>query len=380
MSELTQEVQITQETLDLLPNDKVNRDDFSPLLMPAWREYGELPKDIKEEVKSFFTIDVNVFIEKLNHYSGLLTKTLHFDLHTIYSDVFSSSEKILEKGEALTSKLSRGSSRFLKSMFRYSVWPYIKGSYFVERGLLKPHGFPGDYVIVEEMYNGNPKSFGLGYIFDTIFLQTQLCQGLRNRKEHMKYILNNFLEKNKNKNITIFNVACGGSRELRELNFPDEGENLNLYLMDFDVNAINFSLAHLMDKVSRASITPLNLDVRKIIASNYPLMINPCDLIYSIGLFDYLPDKILMALIKKLLVSLKDEGIFVFAHKDYTLFNPRIADWFCDWKYYSRSKADIEKLLFNLRIDPNSICFSREKNGYIYFVLISKNINEALKL
>ncbi len=334
-----------------------------------------ISSDVCDQVLSFFKKDLWSFAKSLEKFSNELTKTLDFDVHEIYTKIASSSEEIAQEADKVVEKLPKNTEKMIKEMFRYVLWPWIKNSYFVNRGLLKPHGFPGDYIIVEAMYDGNAKSLGLGYIYDTIFLNTQLCQGLRNRKDQMKQILSNYLnQKKRKKNIKIFNVGCGGSRELREISVPGGGEGIKIYLMDFDPKALAFSKTHLQSKLPNAEIVSLNIDVREIVVKKgvSKLNIDQCDLIYSIGLFDYLPDRVILKLLGNLTDLLSEEGLLIFAHKDHLIYNPRIADWFCDWKYYDRSQKDFENIFKNLGIDPANISFSREKDGYIFFVKIRK--------
>jgi hypothetical protein len=68
------------------------------------------------------------------------------------------------------------------------------------------------------------------------------------------------------------------------------------------------------------------------------------DLIYSIGLADYLPDRVLGRLLSFLISLLVDGGRLVIAHKDISAYKPLPPNWFCDWNFYSRGKA----YLFNL--------------------------------
>ena len=341
---------------------------------PTGSKLKPIPKDQYETILSFFGNKVLPFALSLEDFSSQLTRTLDFDLHKIFKAVSLCSEKISIDGDLIIEKLPKRTAKIVKECFRYVIWPWIRESYFVSRGLLKPNGYPGDYKIVESMYEGNAKSLGLGYIYDIIFLESQLCQGLRNRKDQMKQIISNYLNiSNKNSHI-LFNVGCGGSRELRELNFDHKGEGLALYLLDFDREAIDFSIKNLQANMPKSNITSINIDVKELTTKDglSKLKLKQPDLIYSIGLFDYLPDKIIISLLANLLNLLRESGMIIFAHKDYTLYNPRIADWFCDWRYYSRTQKDFDKIFVALGIEPKSVSFSREKDGYIFFAKIIK--------
>ena len=335
-------------------------------------------KDISDDtalkVIEFFKVNVIPFATKLKKIANELTTGYDFNLDTIYNEIETISETISSTGDNITSTLPKNTKHNIKDIFRLVVWPWVQNSYFVRSGLLKPSGFPGDYMIAEAMYDGNAKSFGLGYIYDTIFLNTQLCRGLRNRKDMMKQIICNYLNNNQFGNIDILNVGCGSSRELREIDMPSSGGRITIGLMDFDQNAIDYSTKHIDSKQLQIKLIPFNIDVREIARQKntdaFP--VEKYDFIYSIGLFDYLSDKIIINLLNKLLTALKNSGLLIVSHKDYKLYDPAIADWFCDWKYFHRTQADFENLISNLDAHPRAVSFSREKDGYIFFAKITK--------
>lgn len=320
----------------------------------------------------FFKDFVMPFAQRLSFYDKQMN-SIDFDMHSIYQDVNNTSYALSEKGEKLIETLPKILQNNIKQIFRFFLLPWICKSYFVNRGFFKPLGYPGDYIIVEDMYNGNTKSFGLGYIYDLIFLETQLCRGLRNRKDYMKHIILNFITNEANNHTKILNVACGSSRELREIAPELSGNNASLSLLDADESALGYSSDCLKSILPKANIITLNVNVLNLVKeNNNEANLDKYDLIYSIGLFDYLPDIVLTKVLITLLKHLSNNGIFVFAHKDHTIFNPYLADWFCDWKYYARSEKDMNNILSKCGIKTKTAQMPREKDGYIYFALINE--------
>lgn len=361
---------------------KENTNDFSAkyetidalIIKPRMNSDKEMTEEVSNQIVNYFKSEVVSFANLLEESSFKLENTLNFDLHKIFIQIMQNSVRIVELGEQKIGTLPKTTVAMVKGMFRYYIWPWISKSYFVGRGLLKPHGFPGDFVIVESMYDGNTKSMGIGYIYDVIFLNTQLCQGLRNRKDHMKQILANYLKLQKNKDISLINIGCGGSRELRELDFPNQGNGLTISIMDFDKKALEFSQTKLNERQLQANFIPLNVDVGSLITDKgiKKAGLQPSELIYSIGLFDYLPDRVLSLIVKNLYALLKENGFLIFAHKDHTVYNPIIADWFCDWKYYPRTEHNFDDIFAKININKKNISLSKEKDGYIYFFEIKK--------
>ena len=99
------------------------------------------------------------------------------------------------------------------------------------------------------------------------------------------------------------------------------------------------------------------------------------NLIYSIGLADYLPDRVLKKLIRFCfdLLSQKGKLIFAFKYKERDPFAPLPPDWFCDWKYYPRTEDEFKTIIGRIGINGSQVSFSRERDGYIFFTNINKH-------
>jgi len=71
------------------------------------------------------------------------------------------------------------------------------------------------------------------------------------------------------------------------------------------------------------------------------------NLIYSVGLIDYLPDRVLKRLVRTLYEFLEKEGKIILTHRNKEITIPPICpDWFCNWSFVNRTKNDVVKLLY----------------------------------
>ena len=259
----------------------------------------------------------------------------------------------------------------IKKLFRSLVSCWIYKSYIVKRAYDKPRGYPGDHVTIELVYDNKPHSSGIGLYADRYFLQENYAIAVRNRKDKMRYILKNFIENHEKYNLRILNLACGSSREVKELN-PIDTSNKKIYfgLLDHDDEALDFSKKSLKELASQIDFDFINEDILDLCRNreNYITKLGKYDFIYSIGLADYLPDRLLKGFIGFCMDSLLPKGRFIFAHKDISIYKPLPPNWFCDWNFYSRTEEQLQKLI-NESSDniSDNISLDREESNHIIF-------------
>jgi cyclopropane fatty-acyl-phospholipid synthase-like methyltransferase len=92
------------------------------------------------------------------------------------------------------------------------------------------------------------------------------------------------------------------------------------------------------------------------------------DLIYNIGLADYLPDRVLKSFMQEAINALNDNGKFVLAHKDYLKFPHVYTSWIYDWNFIHRSLSDYNEFIQNhlTGFDQYNVFFE-SANQIIYF-------------
>ena len=254
----------------------------------------------------------------------------------------------------------------IKELFRKLIYPYMSSSIIMKRALDKPRGYPGDYMMLEYIYDDKAVSTGLGMYFDMGFLRSRLTTAVRDRKSMLRDILQNII-KNGNK-LNILNLASGSCREIRELG-PDSLRNISkLTCIDFDSEALNYSKS----KMSDINTSFLQKDLVDIVKKGDKTLIENCDLIYSIGLIDYFPDRMLSKLISLILSGMKSGSKCVLTIKDVDQYKPIQEDWLTDWKFVPRTEENIVSLIKKANIPDIDISLSRDKSKIIIFIEITK--------
>ena len=289
-------------------------------------------------------------------------------------------DDIVQKGEILKQTINNKLLiTKIKNEFRSLVSCWVFKSQIMKRGFEKPRGYPGDSDTIEVIYD--KKSFSpnneLGYYFDIYSLESPYAEAVRNRKDKLREILKKNLLIG-TKKIKILNLACGSSREIWEL-YTAKNSKINhreaeFTLLDWDENALEFSRNRLKNISKNIKFNFLKEDVMQFVKSAEFFDKNgKQDLIYSIGLADYLPDRVLKKMIKNSFIGLNPGGSFIIAHKDKNIvFSHLPSEWFTDWVFISRDEIDMKNLIDSADIGKFSYDVEREKSGQIFFITITK--------
>jgi extracellular factor (EF) 3-hydroxypalmitic acid methyl ester biosynthesis protein len=288
-------------------------------------------------------------------------------------------DTILPEGKKLEDAIQNNDHmRMIKKVFRECVIPLGIKSKIVKHAFTKPSGYAGDYGLIEIIYNQKTLSNKIGYCIDRRFQMDDYARAVRSRKNKMKDILADFIRKAPGKSVEILNVACGSCREIKEMfdeNTFDGSKRISFTLMDQDRDALEFSLNALKN-------SPTNVEYHTQCNSVYDYIKNPDthrgqlfgkDLIYTIGLADYIPDSALKSLIVFMYSLLKPGGSLIIAHKDSKNFSPLAADWWCDWTFHLRNEPETINLVKTSGIMDFDISVKREnETNIIFFMTIEK--------
>ncbi|MBA7504129.1 hypothetical protein ES706_02754 [subsurface metagenome] len=332
-------------------------------------------QSIIEKVRGFFTEDLKNYLEEL---VGLEKEIYQKGLTNLgQSKLNRLNDKILKKADKLEGIVGSSIiSREIKRRFRLIVGGFVYQSLIVKRANDKPLGYPGDYELLEAIYNNQPVSEKIGHYFDKSFLSNKYAVAVRKRKEKMKVILSEFISRSFSPSVRILNLACGSCREIKELlSFPVIHKKRIIFeFVDQDGDALEFAKDSLGKLPRNIEIKFSKENILDIVnkPSYYSGLMGKQDLVYSIGLADYLPDRILKKLIRFCFGLLSPGGRLIITHKDVDKYKPLDPDWFCDWAFIPRNRKKISDLVKNSGIDNFSIDTERDDSQIILFLTITK--------
>lgn len=252
----------------------------------------------------------------------------------------------------------------IKTAFREAINPWFSKSWYMDRALRKPRGYPGDYETLESIYNEKTKSHGIGEALDLYFLQSDLAKAVRGRKNMIRDLFPGFLSSHP-ETPRVLDIACGPCREIRELVDRNRKDHFMFTGLDFDDEALAFAKA----TITQSGFPPDNLSLvkhnvlRLTSGARNVKIFGKFDLIYSVGLYDYLPDDVLIRILDGTAEMLAPKGQYLVAFKDSDKYDCTEYQWHVDWYFYQRTEADCRRLLGQSRLKVVSM--DRDPSGVI---------------
>jgi extracellular factor (EF) 3-hydroxypalmitic acid methyl ester biosynthesis protein len=256
--------------------------------------------------------------------------------------------------------------------FHEKTNPILSKSFTINRTRTWPQGAQGDYKTLEIIYRNTPLSEGIGYYLDVCFLNAPLAIGVRNRIKKLEGLLRDELQERQQP--SILNIACGSCRELMGIAPEIVDSQAKIICVDTDNDALAFA----QDRFSYAGILP-QVELRKYNALRMfddemnMMEFGKQDIIYSAGLFDYLPDDFLIKLLRALYALLNPGGKLIAAFKDADRYRHQEYHWFADWYgFLQRREEDFRTILSKAGIPSSGISELRDDSGIIIFYLMTK--------
>ncbi len=228
----------------------------------------------------------------------------------------------------------------VKNALRNSLAPIYKESGSWNHSLSKPFGYPGDFAVLEHVYDQKihkATKSSLGGLIDLWGSSRSLPTAVAERKD----LLRNYLENQARLDLPdnrVLSIGCGAAREIRELH-PHLLEKLQLTFLDSDERSIDYALNALKATLFEYSIEKVvangvSDDLSEVLAGQ------KYDLVYSFGILDYLPEKYAVRLIENMKKTVKPDGKILFCIKDCTKFDAWFYDWFYDWRFVDRTRKE----------------------------------------
>jgi SAM-dependent methyltransferase len=266
----------------------------------------------------------------------------------------------LENYSMFTSVVDNLSPEHLNS-FREILMPVLDKNTLIGHGFEKPFGYPGDFSLINNIYFFHINKDERYRKWDVFFQNQPAAKAVRNRKDYFLNHCKKLTTRGAGK-IKILILGSGPATDVYEFLSNNPDSNITFDLIDFDQNAIDFSMEKNKKFNGRISYNRINVLRYK------PFKMY--DLIWSAGLFDYFKDKHFIFLIRKYINCLADEGEFVISN--FSTENPtrRLMEVLSDWKLNHRSKSDLLNIASAAGIEENKVSIDTEPLGINLFLKI----------
>ncbi len=228
---------------------------------------------------------------------------------------------------------------------------------------LKPHGYSGDFEIINKMYQRwvSPDKNDF-HKWDGFFHNLHSVRAVRNRKQYLINELNQLIERVDSPR--VLNLASGPCSDLHQFFIMNPKTKIHFDCLDMDRKAIDFGSCVCDNYID--SITFINMNAFKY---------NPTtqyDLIWSAGLFDYFSDKLFIRLLRKMYRSLSSDGKLVVGN--FSDYNPSrgAMEILGQWYLHHRSEDTLIDIAIKAGISRNKINVHSEGTGVNLFLHLNK--------
>lgn len=207
----------------------------------------------------------------------------------------------------------------------------------------RPRGYPGDAVLLDHTYEEGPvveervqQATEMGR---KIYRWLVTYSGVTGLKERCRFIASLLDATAANvRNAKVLSLACGHARELAWSKAVMQRE-LRFLGIDQDRESL---------ETLKSCYGPVHVETE--ICTVKDLLKNPgrfhgFDLVYSTGLFDYLPDSLAQSLISVMVSMAKPGGRVVIANGFEGVEDAGYIEMFMDWELIYRTEAQMENLL-----------------------------------
>jgi SAM-dependent methyltransferase len=238
------------------------------------------------------------------------------------------------------------------AQIRATLSPWLLRSPVWNRSLVKPHGYRGDYRILESMYDleadacADPTQPAVCNLLDELYRSVHSVQAVWDRRRWFAGLIERSLAAHQWP-LRLLDVACGGARHLRDVIDRHPEGVLEVTLIDREPAALAYVDAWLPTaaavdcRLICGSPQAAAELVRRSTSGSRPEF----DLVISTGLFDYLP----AAAARWLLADMADLtapggtlAVCNFVPADRARI---VAEWIADWPLVYRSAAELAELL-----------------------------------
>jgi len=270
----------------------------------------------------------------------------------------------------------------VQSRYRDAIAPILSKSWVWHRSTTKPRGYPGDYQLLTAIYDAVPKSKGFGGYVDRYLLDFTLARAVVARMWSARQFLVDELDRREG-DVSILNVASGACREYLGGFKPHPDRQVKLTCVDNDTEALEFAQGVTASALAASGIQARFMRynaLRMTSAAANVRTFGKNDIIYSIGLCDYIPDEYLIPLMQGLRESLAEGGVVYLAFKDAMRYDKVEYQWLMDWYFFQRTEEEFLQLFEKSGYDLSRIEITRDSTGVILNYTCRTGLPETVRI
>jgi SAM-dependent methyltransferase len=251
--------------------------------------------------------------------------------------------------------------------FRREARGILGQSWIMHRSLTKPRGFAGDHLLLDAFYTRRTAGTPVGRMLDELVLACAAGRAVVDRK---RFVAGWIAERARRGGTLVADIACGPCRLERDVLDGSAGREIRFLAMDGDDQALAYAHDVLEDD-PRVQLWHENA----IRIARDPYAAAPlagADLLVSLGLFDYLPDRIAIRLLRVLSRAMRPGGEMLVGN--FAADNPSrlFMEWFGDWPLIHRSEDAFVSLFEQAGLARDRLTVEREGAGGVVLLVTAR--------
>lgn len=255
------------------------------------------------------------------------------------------------------------------------TYPYLGLSTLVDRSYTKPRGYAGDYLTLQMVYDDEPDGVRrLGPYIDRWFLDIAASRAVKNRRQLLREIIIDTARQVRGRTALITSLACGPAREIFDIFTEPEHPDIVATCLDIDVQALDYAERIAVDIGVQDRVSFVQANAVKLALGRETLALRSQDLIYSIGLIDYLPDHLVVRLLDWIFRGLRPGGTAVVGNFDIDNPDKAFMDHLLDWRLIHRSPRDLMTLFAQSEFGAGAVEIRREATGINLFASARRTV------
>jgi SAM-dependent methyltransferase len=266
----------------------------------------------------------------------------------------------------------------VKQFTEIVLTPELRAGAIWDRSYSKPLGYPGDFSVMNQVYDWERVGTD-AYQMLLHRLGLEVAECIKTRMEVVRGEIGKLVStKESGRVVRILNLGCGSAREVET--WLARGRpampRVEFTLIDQEQLALDYAYRaaypHIVRNEECCRLNCLNISFADVLRGiNGMGDLPPQDLIYSVGLLDYLSDRRAAALVRRLYQLLLPGGLLIIGNMDETpLSNLWPMEFITDWSLYYRSEPQM--LAWAKGLDPAAAWTETESTGRVRLLYIRK--------
>ena len=265
-----------------------------------------------------------------------------------------------------------------KTMTELVLTPEMRLGAIWDRSYAKPMGYPGDFQIMNQVYDWDRRGSS---VYEMLMhrLGLEVAECIKTRMEVVQErIAETVFAEGRERPARIMSLGCGPAREVELfLKGVCNTDGLaDFTLIDQEEDALRYAsektYPQLLRLSGRYSLQCLNMSFTDILRGTSGLStLPPQDLIYSVGLLDYLTDRRAMGLVHRLYDQLAPNGLLIIGNMNETgLSNLWPMEFLTDWTLEYRDETQM--LRWAETLDAAARWTECERTGRVRLLFVKK--------